>query len=521
MGLADWWVARAGAKHGGDNNSNNGAATVATATDKATASSRWSIFGLDGLRRAKSEPRQKLKLRLKADAPAPAVVVPSPRIAPLSTDLSTANSTSDPVPSSPPRLGSLVACERISASVLQAKELIIQQCAVAVSLYPTLVQLAVPRRAVSTTVVLAEEPHLPLDSTSPVAQPAQCDHQWPSSRALRLLESDIESLLSKGALELRLTSDGCGGVYFLYDKHSSSRRPVGVFKPRDEEYMAPLNPRGYVKEHAVVGVTEHPVHKGFRVGNGALRERAVYLLDEAYNNFSGVPVTTLMSLPVPAVGNKSAAVVKEGSVQLFAESESSAEDMGTLKFNVQEVHKIGILDVRLFNLDRHAGNVLLQSAPGQTTFAMTPIDHGFCLPSYKRLEFPTFDWLQWPQAQYPFTSEELDHIASLDADRDAALLRSLGFEEECIGADAGFSLYEIGQTMQPRDDDYDLSQPSTLEAMIATARTTVLHRLQRGDDDDGEDPAFLDALVAEVSALMTQMFSDQPKKKVRSISCFS
>ncbi|GLD99481.1 hypothetical protein PINS_up008200 [Pythium insidiosum] len=442
--------------------------------------------------------------------------------------------------STPTRLGSLVACERISASVLQAKELIIQQCAVAVSLYPSLVQLAVPRRVGSTTVLLSEDPQKEktVELVDPVAEPAvvrvQEDNAWSTCVAMLALEKNVQSLLSAGALELRLTSDGCGGVYFLYDKSSSSRRPIGVFKPRDEEYMAPQNPRGYVQEHAVVGVTEHPVHKGFRVGNGALRERAVYLLDDAYGNFSGVPITTVTSLPVPLDDGKGESVVKEGSVQLFVESESSAEDMGTLKFNVQEVHKIGILDVRLFNLDRHAGNVLLQSRPGQTTFAMTPIDHGFCLPSYKHLDFPTFDWLQWPQAQYPFTSEELDHIASLDADRDAAMLRSLGFEEDCvttlrictallqIGADAGFSLYEIGQTMQPREDDYDLTQPSTLEAMITRARRAVLQRLGRNENDDEEDDrAFVDALVAEVAALATEMFAEQPKKKVRSISCFS
>ncbi|EGZ16030.1 phosphatidylinositol 3 and 4-kinase-like protein [Phytophthora sojae] len=356
--------------------------------------------------------------------------------------------------------------------------------------------------------------------------PAGLDAKWLTTEAAERFAEQVKCMVADTGSSFQMTSEGCGGAYFLsvesMDNSSTKKmNPLGIFKPRDEEYMAPKNPRGYVKENAVVGVTEHPVNKGFRVGNGALRERAAYLLDNAYGSFSGVPVTNLMVLSVN--GEE-----KEGSMQRFVASQCSAEDMGTLKFAIPEVHKIGILDVRLFNTDRHAGNILLSARPNDQTFGMTPIDHGFCLPSYKQLDGATFDWLQWPQAEFPFTCAELDHIASLDEARDAAVLRAVGIEEECVttmrvctavlkrGAEAGFSLFEIGSLLQ-RDGDF--TSPSQLELVVAKAAKVVEEDMNMSEEKDGV--AFFDAIVAESARQAESMFEGQTKKKVRSISCFS
>ena len=70
------------------------------------------------------------------------------------------------------------------------------------------------------------------------------------------------------------------------------------------------------------------------------------------------------------------------------------------------MHRIGILDIRLFNTDRHAGNLLVRmskssrstsSAFGwlENQYSLVPIDHGFCLP--EALEPPYLEWLHWPQ----------------------------------------------------------------------------------------------------------------------------
>lgn len=362
----------------------------------------------------------------------------------------------------------------------------------------------------------------PVEQDGTASECAVVVGKWLESESSLRFGEEVESVMGNGVSQFQITSEGCGGAYFLHEQSSRKKAaPLGIFKPRDEEYMAPKNPRGYVKENAVVGETEHPVNKGFRVGNGALRERAAFLLDEAYGSFSGVPVTNVMTLTVH--GEE-----KEGSMQRFVPSECSAEDMGTLKFAIPEVHKIGILDVRLFNTDRHAGNILLSPRADEQTYAMTPIDHGFCLPSFKHLDSATFDWLHWPQAQFPFTGAELDHIAALDVSRDATILRSLAIEEECIttmrlstallkiGADAGFSLFEIANCLQ-REGDF--TSPSALEDLVASAATAVDQETGLSEQDGGL--AFMDALVSEVERAAVKMFADMPRKKVRSISCFS
>jgi Phosphatidylinositol 3- and 4-kinase len=83
-------------------------------------------------------------------------------------------------------------------------------------------------------------------------------------------------------------------------------------------------------------------------------------------------------------------------------------EMGASRFSVRDVQRIGILDVRLYNTDRHAGNILVRrprsaSSGNLTALArldegqleLRPIDHGFCLP--EALEAAYFEWLHWPQ----------------------------------------------------------------------------------------------------------------------------
>lgn len=40
-----------------------------------------------------------------------------------------------------------------------------------------------------------------------------------------------------------------------------------------------------------------------------------------------------------------------------------------------------LLDIRLFNADRHVGNILVSDS-----YELVPIDHGFCLPSFDSLQ---------------------------------------------------------------------------------------------------------------------------------------
>ena len=44
---------------------------------------------------------------------------------------------------------------------------------------------------------------------------------------------------------------------------------------------------------------------------------------------------------------------KHGSLQEFVESHDIVGNMGSNQFDVEEVHKIGILDIRILNCDRN------------------------------------------------------------------------------------------------------------------------------------------------------------------------
>jgi hypothetical protein len=207
---------------------------------------------------------------------------------------------------------------------------------------------------------------------------------------LRDLVSAVRAGMEKGNAPV-MSSEGTGGAYFMQD--ASGHRHVAVFKPVDEEPMAANNPRGLP-----VSSTGEGLKKGTRVGEGALREVAAYILDHpvggrrsfvtgrAAAGFAGVPPTALVRcmhkvFRQPDDGSVQPVASKLGSLQAFVKNSGSCEDMGPRAFPVQEVHKICILDIRLANADRHAGNILVCRDDDEGRgMSLVPIDHGYCLP---------------------------------------------------------------------------------------------------------------------------------------------
>ena len=121
--------------------------------------------------------------------------------------------------------------------------------------------------------------------------------------------------------------------------------------------------------------------------------------------------------------------VKLGSLQAFAEHTCDANDIASSRFSADSIHRVGILDVRLLNLDRHAGNLLVAEAPRGGSGAggpaplhkLVPIDHGFALP--EALDDPYFEWQYWPQASVPFSAEVKAYVEALDGPADVAMLQ--------------------------------------------------------------------------------------------------
>ncbi|KAF4353220.1 hypothetical protein F8388_014688 [Cannabis sativa] len=295
--------------------------------------------------------------------------------------------------------------------------------------------------------------------------------------------------LEKGYEPIR-SSEGTGGTYLMQD--GLGQEYVSVFKPIDEEPMAVNNPRGLP-----VSLNGEGLKRGTKVGDGALREVAAYILDHPRNGprtpsgeqvmgFAGVPPTIMVQclhkgFNHPDGYESGPKNVKIGSLQMFKRNEGSCEDIGPGAFPVEEVHKITVFDIRMANADRHAGNILLSKGEnGQTV--LIPIDHGYCLPD--SFEDCTFDWLYWPQARQAYSPDTVEYINSLDAERDISLLKYYGWDIplECArtlristmllkkGVERGLTPFAIGSIMCREN----VNKESVIEVIVQEAWDSCL-----------------------------------------------
>ncbi|XP_022737147.1 phosphatidylinositol 4-kinase gamma 2-like [Durio zibethinus] len=285
------------------------------------------------------------------------------------------------------------------------------------------------------------------------------------------------------------SSEGTGGTYFMQDKLGLDY--VSIFKPIDEEPMAVNNPQGLP-----LSTNGEGLKKGTKVGEGAVREVAAYILDHPKSGprslsgemigFAGVPPTCMVQCLHKGFNHPDGYEcapenVKVGSLQMFMKNSGSCEDMGPGGFPVEEVHKISVFDIRMANADRHAGNILIgKGEDGQTM--LIPIDHGYCMPV--NFEDCTFDWLYWPQSRQPYSPDTIDYIRSLDAEQDIALLKFYGWDVsvECArtlrissmllkkGVERGLTPFTIGSIMCRET----MNKESVIEQIVCEAQDSLL-----------------------------------------------
>jgi hypothetical protein len=281
--------------------------------------------------------------------------------------------------------------------------------------------------------------------------------------------------------EPELADEGEGGTYFLKDK---SGQRVAVFKPFDEQPQAENNPKRKTSQalclpEAFSGIKLEETHRN---------EVAAYLLDR--EGFAGVPLTVLVecthtffastqrarspkrsppsggnnrrrSVTSPSPPSPTSAVTapsevflttKIGSLQKYMDYEAQSWDMGSTLYPVREVHRIGLLDIRILNLDRHGGNMLVIHGEGERrsvpdhwssfddddyeekNYHLVPIDHAFSLPDVTRLNCSDlwFEWYNWSQTSQPFSEETLTYIEKINLESDVDLLLNLKVRRECI-----------------------------------------------------------------------------------------
>ncbi|KAF7458407.1 Phosphatidylinositol 3- and 4-kinase family protein [Cryptosporidium felis] len=273
----------------------------------------------------------------------------------------------------------------------------------------------------------------------------------------------------------KLTLDGTGATYRMYN---AKGQVVAMFKPLDEEAFSPNNPRGYRGKLGQQGF-----RSGVLSGEGASREVATAIWDTYYHNFVGVPDTTLLEACHQAfnydswnkitlewgdlfegdkskVKNEITIDWKLGAFQEFIPTSETVGNFNPSVFCIRDVHRIGILDICLFNLDRNDSNILvvpiqsnysiklnngangligpydhpLSTPDGKRSkYKLVPIDHGLCLPDV--LDVAQFDWVwfDWPHSKIPFSRSELKIISYMDPDADAERLkRKLLIRSECL-----------------------------------------------------------------------------------------
>ncbi|XP_062200147.1 phosphatidylinositol 4-kinase gamma 1-like [Phragmites australis] len=286
------------------------------------------------------------------------------------------------------------------------------------------------------------------------------------ARGVRELIAEAAGAIASGT-RLVPAQSGLGGALLLNDGRSGEH--VAVIKPLDDATAA----------------AGSPAHGGY-ASKAVLREVAAFLLD--HDGFASVEPTALIKISRPAMPTTMA------SIQRFVAHEYDAGELGPSRFSVASVHRVGILDVRLLNIDRHAGNILVKNPPrgqradGSTSpppFDLVPIDHGLCLP--EQFEDPYFEWLHWPQASLPFSDAEMAYVASLDPFKDAEMLRAElpSLNEPAIriltlctiflkrAAAAGLCLADIGDMMTREFTAMGEEGLSTLEALCKRAHDSV------------------------------------------------
>jgi hypothetical protein len=283
-----------------------------------------------------------------------------------------------------------------------------------------------------------------------------------------------------------LCEDGVNGTYFLKNGEGNH---VGVFKPLDEQGDNDNNPKSGKDTVSSDDDSQEPVdmaRHGISSSDTIYREVAAFLLDR--KGFFGVPKTSLIVLRHPELRDRSPestspmvdlsklpSNIKLGSLQEYIENDGSSADFSPSLFPVNEVHKIGILDLMLFNTDRHSGNILLKKQQ-DGKYKLIPIDHGFSMP--ETLDGAWFDWLTWPQAKKPFDEETKNFIESINIEEETSMLKKcLGIEDKFLrtmkistywlkkAASKGLTLYQIASVVCRQD----MSEPSELEVMCQQA----------------------------------------------------
>uniref|UniRef100_A0A7E4VKX9 Phosphatidylinositol 4-kinase type 2 n=1 Tax=Panagrellus redivivus TaxID=6233 RepID=A0A7E4VKX9_PANRE len=247
-----------------------------------------------------------------------------------------------------------------------------------------------------------------------------------------ILQQAVEAIKNK--VFPQLIPAGSSGSYFVFDKN---HRHIGVFKPKDEEPFAPLNPK-WPKFFQRLLCFCCFGRACLIPNNGYLSETGASLVDDRLG-LNIVPKTRVVKLFSPTFffGRKCCmrqidVHPKEGSFQVFVHGYRSAADVLTewatkgesaalsseeTDSFVYQFQKLCVLDYVIRNTDRHLDNWLIRHVPGEELH-LAAIDNGLAFPvkhpeaASRFRKFP-FAWAELPWARVPLNESLRDSLLAL------------------------------------------------------------------------------------------------------------
>uniref|UniRef100_A0AC34GZD2 Phosphatidylinositol 4-kinase type 2 n=1 Tax=Panagrolaimus sp. ES5 TaxID=591445 RepID=A0AC34GZD2_9BILA len=232
----------------------------------------------------------------------------------------------------------------------------------------------------------------------------------------------------------QLCAEGSSGSYFVYNKHGKT---IGIFKPKDEEPFADLNPKWpkYFQKMLCFCC----FGRSCLIPNvGYLSETAASLVDERLRLFI-VPKTRIVKLASPTFNygrswlhENPKIKGKEGSLQTFVEGYQSAEaflnewtNLGTemnISAETEErfillFQKLCVLDYVIRNTDRHNDNWLVRYAQDEP-IQIAAIDNGLAFPvkhpeAASRFRTFPFAWASLSLAHKPLNQNLRQQLLTL------------------------------------------------------------------------------------------------------------
>lgn len=292
----------------------------------------------------------------------------------------------------------------------------LKTCSTLVFLTHTILQLNSNGRFLPTSNEGFGDPHIPsiydIPSNSlPIVSKKKNDADEEEEK-----ENENNCMSSRVGVPLQVLDwnlGGACGAYLVEDMDGEQ----GVFKP--------LSAEGAEANKA-------PLKRGVVLGETIFKEIAAFQLGFDLDVPRTTPLTpTLKGLSTgEPLADEFSSLSSFGSLQKYIPHTCSAEDMGPSAFSVDEIQKIGILDIRLLNLDRHLNNLLVVTEDNVNK--LIPIDHGYILPSYQDMSDVYFGWTYWKQCKESWSDRSKNIISRLRPLQDAELLSSLGISSESI-----------------------------------------------------------------------------------------